>query len=131
GSCPFASRWRSTRSTTPKRGRCWNRGTWPRPCRRSPRPPSPPCGWAAVRRGGAARQAARLVQKDPQNCEAVAFLAALRHERGEAAAARRMVGPALAVDPEDAGPSRLRCAVLSAAAIGDASRAGALVRHIA
>jgi tetratricopeptide (TPR) repeat protein len=86
----------------------------------------------AGRADAAYQQARRLVQKNPGYCEAIAALAGLRDERGERAAARQMVAPALrAAETPDVGPAALRCAALSAAAIGDASAAAAALQRIA
>ena len=86
----------------------------------------------AGRADAAYQQARRLVQKNPSYCEAIAALAGLRHERGERAAARQMVASALrAAETPDVGPAALRCAGLSAAAIGDASAAAAVLQRIA
>jgi non-specific serine/threonine protein kinase len=91
---------------------------------------------AALRMAGdrdqAYKEAARLVNKTPDSCEAKAALAGLKQERGEAAAARQLVAPALqAAALPDVLPSSLRCGALSAAAVGDASRTAAFLRRIA
>jgi len=94
-------------------------------------------GYVAVlrmvnRRDDAFREATRLVQTQPGYCEAKAALAGLRTERGQAGVARQLVAPALrAGTAPDVGPSALRCAVTSAAAIGDAGGAAAMIDRIA
>jgi hypothetical protein len=56
----------------------------------------------------------------------------LRAERGQTANARQLVAPALrAGAAADVGPSALRCAVVSAAAVGDANEAASLLARIA
>ncbi len=84
------------------------------------------------RRDEALREATRLVQTEPSFCEAKAALAGLRAERGQGAAARQLVAPALkATAATDIGPSAMRCGVTSAAAIADAIAAAALLDRIA
>ena len=84
------------------------------------------------RRDEALREATRLVQTEPSICDAKAVLAGLRAERGQGAAARQLVAPALkAAAATDIGPSAIRCAVTSAAAIVDANAAAALLDRIA
>ena len=84
------------------------------------------------RRDEALRVATRLVQTQPSFCEAKAVLAGLRAERGQVAAARQLVAPALRAGASmEVGPSAIRCAVTSAAAIGDANAAAALLDRIA
>jgi non-specific serine/threonine protein kinase len=91
---------------------------------------------AALRMAGqrdeAYREASKLVDRAPNNCEAKAALAALRQERRDSSGARRLVAPALqtSVAPTTS-PSALRCAALSAAAIGDAPGAAAILGRIA
>ena len=86
----------------------------------------------AGQRDEAYREASKLVDRAPNNCEAKAALAALRQERRDSSGARRLVAPALqtSVAPEPS-PSSLRCAALSAAAIGDAPGAAAILGRIA
>jgi hypothetical protein len=58
-------------------------------------------------------------------------LAGLRVERGQVSQARQLVAPALrAGTAPDVGPLALRCAVTSAAALGDANGAAALLDRI-
>jgi TolB-like protein len=84
------------------------------------------------RRDDALREATRLAQAQPGYCEAKAVLAGLRVERGQLAQARQLVAPALkAGTATDVGPSALRCAVTSAAAMGDADGAAKLLDRIA
>ena len=84
------------------------------------------------RRDDALREAVRLVQAQPASCDAKAVLAGLRMERGQTAQARQLAAPALkAGAAPDVGPSALRCAVTSAAALGDANEAGAILDRIA
>jgi TolB-like protein len=91
---------------------------------------------AALRMAGqrdeAYREASKLVDRAPRSCEARAALAALKQERGDATGARRLVASALEASATPTVlPSALRCAALSAAAIGDAAEAAALLGHIA
>src|SRR5262249_20120495 len=84
------------------------------------------------KREEAYQEATSLVQKRSDFCEARATLAALTFERGDLRAARQLVKPALdAGAAPDTGPSTLRCAVISPAAIGDARGAAASLRRIA
>jgi len=84
------------------------------------------------RRDDALREAVRLVQAQPASCDAKAVLAGLRVERGQAAQAHQLVAPALkAGAAPDVGPSALRCAATSAAALGDATAAAAILDRIA
>jgi TolB-like protein len=84
------------------------------------------------RRDDALREATRLVQAQPASCEAKAVLAGLRAERGQLAQAQQLVAPALkAGAAADVGPSALRCAVTSAAALGDGNAAAAILDRIA
>jgi hypothetical protein len=84
------------------------------------------------RRDDALHEAVRLVQAQPSYCEARAVLAGLRAERGQGAAARQLVAPALkAGATSEEGPSALRCEVLSAVAIGDGAGAAAMLDRIA
>jgi hypothetical protein len=80
----------------------------------------------------ATAQAAAMVAKDPSNCEARAALAGLRLERNQQAAARQLVASAVNSARSGAvGPATIRCAALSAAAIGDAPLAASLLKRIA
>jgi tetratricopeptide (TPR) repeat protein len=80
----------------------------------------------------AAVQAAALVARNPGYCEARAALAGLRQERGQQSAARQPVGSVLAnARAGTTGPATIRCAVLSAAAVGDAPLAALLLKRIA
>jgi TolB-like protein len=73
-----------------------------------------------------------LVGADAQDCEAKATLAALKAERQDGAAARKLVAAALqARSSADIGPVAIRCGVHSAAALGDAPGAAALLRRVA
>jgi tetratricopeptide (TPR) repeat protein len=83
-------------------------------------------------RDEAYKEAARLVNKAPDSCEAKAALAGLKQERGEVPAARQLVAPALEAAPAPGVlPSALRCAALSAAAIGDAAQTAGFLKRIA
>src|SRR5262249_36841725 len=84
------------------------------------------------RRDEAYRAATTLVKRNPGSCEANAVLASLKAERGQAAASRQLVRSALrAGAAAEVGPSALRCAVMSAAAVGDGLQVGALLRRTA
>src|SRR5262249_31595304 len=91
---------------------------------------------AALRMSGARdeayREATKMISGTTDSCAARAMLAGLKQERGETQAARELVAPALrAAAGPGVMPSTLRCGVLSAAAIGDAPEAAALLRQIA
>jgi hypothetical protein len=84
------------------------------------------------RRDDALREAVRLVQAQPASCEAKAVLAGLRMERGQTTQAHQLAAPALKAGAAlDVGPSALRCAATSAAALGDANGAAAILDRIA
>jgi TolB-like protein len=86
----------------------------------------------AGRREEANREAEQLVRANPQLCEARAALAGIRQERGQSRAARELAAPAIrAGNSHDVGPSALRCAALSAAAIADVPTAAEMLRRIA
>ena len=90
---------------------------------------------AALRMAGqrdeAYREATRLVDRSP-SCEAKAALAGLKQERGDWSGARRLVAPSLqSAEAANVLPSALRCAALSAAALGDASEAARLLQRVA
>jgi len=76
--------------------------------------------------------AAGLSDTDEHDCEAKATLAALKFERQDGAAARKLVAPALqARASSDIGPIAIRCGVHSAAALGDVPGAAAWLRRVA
>ena len=84
------------------------------------------------RAGDAYTVTLELVDGDKRDCEAKATLAALKAERQDAAGARKLVAPALQARTEaDTGPVATRCAVLSAAAVGDAQGAASWLRRVA
>jgi len=68
----------------------------------------------------------------PQSCMMQATRAGLLHDTGDTTAARRLVGPMLAeAEGEAPDAEAMRCAVSAAAALGDATTAGTLLRRIA
>jgi TolB-like protein len=76
--------------------------------------------------------AAELADGDEHDCEAKATLAALKFERQDGAAARKLVAPALqARSASDIGPVAIRCGLHSAAALGDVPAAAAWLRRVA
>jgi hypothetical protein len=85
----------------------------------------------AGRADDALKAATRVAAANPGDCAVTATLAALKYERG-AAAARQLVAPALAAAASsDVGPVSLRCGILSFAAIADAQGAAAQLRRVA
>jgi non-specific serine/threonine protein kinase len=86
----------------------------------------------AGRADEAMTQAQALVVRNSADCEARAAVAGLRQERGQQAVARQLVAAALANARTGAlGPLTVRCAALSAAAVGDAPLAAELLKRIA
>jgi len=94
-----------------------------------------PSLWAALveserlsGRDQALPDAVALVARFPTDCEARAVLAALRFERHETAAARRLAEPVLArATDTSARPSDIRCGLYAAAALQDGSQAARLL----
>jgi TolB-like protein len=76
-------------------------------------------------------EASALAARFPQDCEAVAMLAALRLERRETIPAHRLADRALAAAQESALPADIRCGLHASAALQDARAAAALLDRIA
>jgi TolB-like protein/tRNA A-37 threonylcarbamoyl transferase component Bud32 len=76
-------------------------------------------------------EASALAARSPQDCDAVAMLAALRLERRETVPAHRLADRVLAAVRESALPADIRCGLHASAALQDAGAAAALLDRIA
>jgi hypothetical protein len=83
------------------------------------------------RAGDALAEASALVARFPRDCDSATLLAALRFERGESAAAHRLVDGALATANSQAPlPADLRCGLHAAAALQNAAAAATLLDRV-